>query len=135
MFTYTRKGTSMKYIILIAVDIIAVIGIIAVFMSVKRRRAHRSLRNPAPPRWGWSLAAGKPPTAGTANPSPHTDPKPEPSGAPVCSLCGAPMVLRTSQNGQYAGKPFLGCSAYPKCENTTQHISLRDTKIMRSILK
>lgn len=125
----------LKYIILIAVDVIAVIGIIAVFMSVKRSRDHRSLMKQAPPRWGWSLAAGKPADAGTAESPLQTDPKPDHSGAPVCSLCGAPMVLRTSQSGQYAGKPFLGCSTYPKCENTAQHISLRDTKIMRSILK
>ena len=52
-----------KYIILIAVDVIAVIGIIAVFMSVKRSRGHRSLRNPAPRRWGWSIASGKQQTA------------------------------------------------------------------------
>ncbi|MFZ2653587.1 MAG: DUF2726 domain-containing protein [Victivallales bacterium] len=59
----------------------------------------------------------------------------ENAGAPVCSLCGAPMVIRTAQKGQHAGKPFYGCSTYPKCKNTAQYISLRDTKLMKSILK
>ncbi|MFZ2653905.1 MAG: DUF2726 domain-containing protein [Victivallales bacterium] len=59
----------------------------------------------------------------------------ENAGVPVCSLCGAPMVLCTARKGQHAGRPFYGCSTYPKCKNTTQYISLRDTKIMKSILK
>jgi DNA topoisomerase-1 len=30
-----------------------------------------------------------------------------------CHLCGAPMVIRQSRNGQ-----FLGCSTFPKCRGT-----------------
>ncbi len=55
--------------------------------------------------------------------------------APVCSLCGAPMVLRTANKGEHAGKPFYGCSTFPKCKNTAQYLSLRDTKLMKSMLK
>ena len=32
---------------------------------------------------------------------------------PRCPYCGAPMVLRTRKSD---GKPFYGCSAYPKCK-------------------
>jgi len=32
----------------------------------------------------------------------------------MCSKCGEPMVIRTSQDD----KEFLGCSAYPECKNT-----------------
>ncbi len=131
-----------KYIILIAVDVIIVIGIISVFMSAKRRRDHRSLRNPAPPRWGWSLAAGKPHAAGNivkaleqTAPLSHPEPKLDNDETPLCSLCGAAMVLRTAQKGEYAGKPYYGCSKYPECENTVQHISLRDTRVMKNILR
>jgi hypothetical protein len=130
-----------KYIILIAVDVIAVIGIIAVFMSVKRSRGHRSLRNPAPRRWGWSIASGKQQTADIVKdsedkePSPQSTSKQETVGTPVCSLCGASMVLRTTQKGVHAGKPFYGCSNYPKCSNTVQHMSLRDTQVMKNILR
>ena len=42
------------------------------------------------------------------------------SEPPTCSQCGAPMVLRTAQRGELAGKAFYGCSAYPKCRNTVQ---------------
>ncbi|HHT9141284.1 MAG TPA: type I DNA topoisomerase [Candidatus Tripitaka californicus] len=31
-----------------------------------------------------------------------------------CKLCGSPMVVRWSKTGK-----FLGCSAYPKCKNTS----------------
>ncbi|OGV57576.1 MAG: hypothetical protein A2X45_11275 [Lentisphaerae bacterium GWF2_50_93] len=63
------------------------------------------------------------------------DSKQETAGTPVCSLCGAPMVLRTANKGEHAGKPFYGCSTYPKCRNTAQYISMRDTKLMKSMLR
>jgi len=131
-----------KYIILIAVDIIAVIGIVAVFMSAKRRRDHRSLRNPAPMRWGWSLAFGKPHVAEELVKAPektcplsHQEAKLDNAGILLCSLCGDAMVLQTAQKGERAGKPFYGCSNYPKCRNTVQHISLKDTRVMKNILR
>lgn len=33
----------------------------------------------------------------------------------LCPKCGAPMVKRTARKGARAGKPFYGCSKYPKC--------------------
>lgn len=33
----------------------------------------------------------------------------------LCPKCGAPMVKRTARKGARAGKPFYGCSNYPKC--------------------
>lgn len=32
-----------------------------------------------------------------------------------CPKCGAKLVQRRAKTGAYAGKPFLGCAAYPKC--------------------
>ncbi len=40
-------------------------------------------------------------------------PKPIPTDIP-CSECGSPMVIRTGRSG-----PFLGCSTYPKCKNSS----------------
>ena len=34
---------------------------------------------------------------------------------PVCPNCQIPLVRRTAQSGPFAGKPFWGCSNYPKC--------------------
>ena len=34
----------------------------------------------------------------------------------LCPKCGAPMVKRTARKGPRAGKPFYGCSNYPKCK-------------------
>jgi len=34
---------------------------------------------------------------------------------PICPRCGSPMVLRIARRGDRAGKPFYGCSSYPKC--------------------
>ncbi len=41
----------------------------------------------------------------------------------ICPRCGAPMVRRTSKNGQGAGRQFWGCSRFPECRgivNITQ---------------
>lgn len=34
----------------------------------------------------------------------------------ICSRCGGSLVQRVSKKGEFAGKPFLGCSNYPKCK-------------------
>lgn len=34
----------------------------------------------------------------------------------VCPRCGGVLVQRVSKTGEFAGKPFLGCSNYPKCK-------------------
>lgn len=36
--------------------------------------------------------------------------------APRCPQCGAAMVLRTATRGVRAGKPFWGCTTYPRCK-------------------
>ena len=33
-----------------------------------------------------------------------------------CPKCGSPMVIRKAKSGQYAGRKFWGCSAYPHCK-------------------
>ena len=33
----------------------------------------------------------------------------------TCPLCGKELVLRTARYGKYAGREFLGCTGYPKC--------------------
>lgn len=35
-----------------------------------------------------------------------------------CPLCGGRLVQRTAKRGERAGKPFIGCSNYPKCRYT-----------------
>jgi len=40
--------------------------------------------------------------------------------APACPLCGAPMRKRTARGGKSPGKPFWGCSAYPKCNGVRE---------------
>jgi hypothetical protein len=34
----------------------------------------------------------------------------------VCPRCGGQLVPRISQKGLHVGKPFLGCSGYPRCK-------------------
>jgi restriction system protein len=40
------------------------------------------------------------------------------SSAQACPRCGAPMIERIARRGPTPGKPFLGCSTYPKCTET-----------------
>lgn len=35
----------------------------------------------------------------------------------LCPKCGSEMVLRETKKGNNAGKPFWGCSAFPKCRS------------------
>lgn len=37
---------------------------------------------------------------------------------PACPRCGKHMVQRTARQGEHAGQPFWGCSAYPDCKGT-----------------
>ncbi|MBR5436862.1 MAG: four helix bundle protein [Muribaculaceae bacterium] len=41
-------------------------------------------------------------------------------GAPLCPLCGKPMIKRTIKRGAKAGKQFWGCSDFPECEGTRE---------------
>lgn len=40
------------------------------------------------------------------------------TGAPVCPLCGKPMVKRVAKKGVNSGKEFWSCSGYPQCNGT-----------------
>lgn len=35
---------------------------------------------------------------------------------PICPNCGIPMVLRTVEQGKFAGRQYYGCENYPKCK-------------------
>ncbi len=39
-------------------------------------------------------------------------------GAPLCPICGKPMIRRTIKRGSKAGQQFWGCSGYPECQGT-----------------
>jgi len=57
---------------------------------------------------------------GTAS---SAEPKIDPelaAAAPPCPACGKPMVVRTARKGPNAGKPFFGCSSYPKCKTVKE---------------
>ena len=41
--------------------------------------------------------------------------------APPCPECGAPMRKRSARSGKNPGKPFWGCSGYPKCTGVREH--------------
>jgi restriction system protein len=42
------------------------------------------------------------------------------SAAPVCPICGSPMVHRTARRGANSGREFWGCSRYPACKGVRQ---------------
>lgn len=42
------------------------------------------------------------------------------SAAPVCPICGSPMVRRTARRGANSGREFWGCSRYPACKGVRQ---------------
>ena len=38
--------------------------------------------------------------------------------APLCPLCGKPMIRRMAKKGIHSGREFWSCSAYPECNGT-----------------
>lgn len=52
------------------------------------------------------------------DPSDPTEPS---DRIPACPKCGKPMVLRTAQKGQNAGRQFWGCSGYPDCKGVVEN--------------
>jgi DNA-binding helix-hairpin-helix protein with protein kinase domain len=50
-------------------------------------------------------------TARTQKPTTSSRPK----GAPSCPACGKQMIQKVAKRGRYKGKPFWGCSQYPRC--------------------
>lgn len=69
--------------------------------------------------WGctnYPSCRGVVPIDGAASPpEPRVDPELA-AAAPSCPNCGKAMVVRTARKGPNAGKPFFGCSGYPKCK-------------------
>lgn len=41
-----------------------------------------------------------------------------PQNAPLCPLCGKPMLRRMQKRGQMTGREFWGCGEYPQCKGT-----------------
>ncbi len=41
--------------------------------------------------------------------------------APLCPICGKPMIVRMAKKGINSGRPFWGCSDYPNCTGTLPH--------------
>ena len=66
------------------------------------------------------IRAAKSPLPGASSyaspPSSKSDINPTEETIPFCPQCNAPMVKRVSKKGAYAGKPFWGCSQYPRCK-------------------
>ncbi|MFI3249689.1 MAG: NERD domain-containing protein [Eubacteriales bacterium] len=58
----------------------------------------------------------KPSPPQKSTPEPKAPTQPPETTTPVCKKCGAPMVVRASKEGKYAGVKFYGCSTYPKCK-------------------
>jgi DNA topoisomerase-1 len=57
----------------------------------------------------------------SADGTPAVEPKVDPhlaalAAATHCPNCGKPMTVRVARKGPNAGKPFLGCTGYPKCK-------------------
>ena len=40
------------------------------------------------------------------------------ANAPVCPLCGKPMITRVAQKGINSGREFWSCSGFPNCKGT-----------------
>lgn len=40
------------------------------------------------------------------------------TGAPLCPICGKPMLRRTAKKGRNSGNQFWSCSDYPACTGT-----------------
>ena len=40
------------------------------------------------------------------------------ANAPVCPLCGKPMIKRVAQKGVNSGREFWSCSGFPNCKGT-----------------
>jgi DNA-binding helix-hairpin-helix protein with protein kinase domain len=53
-------------------------------------------------------------TFGTSGPRPQ----PNATTMPNCPNCGSNMVRRTARRGPNAGRPFWGCSSFPRCRGT-----------------
>ena len=48
----------------------------------------------------------------------HRTEKSRQADAPLCPICGKPMIKRMAKKGINSGKEFWSCSDYPKCNGT-----------------
>lgn len=48
------------------------------------------------------------------------------AAATPCPSCGKPMTVRIARKGPSAGRPFLGCTGYPKCKGV---VTLTDAQV------
>ena len=88
-----------------------------------------------PPQTGGSIplasfpSVSRQPTSNSGTPftTQGTPPRPQttaqsPTAAkqavPSCPQCGSTMVRRVAKRGARAGKPFWGCSKFPRCRGT-----------------
>ena len=55
---------------------------------------------------------------GLGDAKPRSDPTPPPAATadvPACSVCGRPTARKLARTGPHAGRPFWGCTAFPRC--------------------
>jgi DNA topoisomerase-1 len=52
------------------------------------------------------------------------------AGRTPCPNCGKPMTVRIARKGPNAGKPFLGCTGYPKCKTA---VTIADAEVAATI--
>lgn len=69
---------------------------------------------PVPPtdRFRKGRASAGPPTTATSAPAARI------SSSPLCPSCSRSMVRRVARQGRNAGRPFWGCSNFPRCTGT-----------------
>ena len=48
----------------------------------------------------------------------HRTEKSRQADAPLCPICGKPMIKRMAKKGINSGKEFWSCSNYPECNGT-----------------
>ena len=48
----------------------------------------------------------------------HRTEKSRQDNAPLCPICGKPMIRRVAKKGMNSGREFWSCSAYPQCNGT-----------------
>ena len=58
--------------------------------------------------------------ADALKPAGQTAPSQGDRDAPLCPVCGRPMVLKTARKGPHPGLEFWGCPRFPKCRGRRQ---------------
>lgn len=92
--------------------------------NVEKKRAARQVAvaesGPAAPAVAPASEAGKPVAIGATAPveAAVATSGETPAAEPLCPKCGRNMVRRTARSG--SGKPFLGCSGFPKCRTIVE---------------